>query len=148
MTSEQLAAARRLLVFLTALAGLLTAIFKPQSHEVAKVSYDELSAGIEKLNVAVAQNHDDVVMLRGYVAKMDGERLMQSTVFTVAVDASAVVPAPGAGVGAPAAPKRTAPVVVVSPPLPAASAAPPPPVHEAAPAYHPPKFDAVLRMAN
>ena len=146
MTSEQLAAARRLLVFLTALAGLLTAIFKPQNHEVTKVSYEELSAGLEKLNAAVAANHDDVVMLRGYVAKMDGERLLQSTVFAVAVDAGVVTSTPAAG--ASPAPKRGAPVVLVAPPAPAASASPPPPVHEAAPAYHPPKFDAVLRMAN
>ena len=146
MTSEQLAAARRLLVFLTALAGLLTAIFKPQNHEVTKVSYEELSAGLEKLNAAVAANHDDVVMLRGYVAKMDGERLM-STVVTV--DAGVVLSASGTGgAGAAPAPKRAAPIIVVEPPAPASSAGPPPPVHEAAPAYHPPKFDAVLRMAN
>src|SRR5580692_2703365 len=141
MTAEQLAAARRLLVFLTALAGLLTALFKPQNHEVTKVSYEELSAGIEKLNAAVAANHDDVVMLRGYVAKMDGERLLTPAV--VAVDAGvALVPIPAPS------PKRTTTVTVLSAPAaPAASAAPPPPVHEAAVQYHPPKFDAVLRMA-
>ena len=146
MNAEQLALARKWVVFLTAVAGLLTAIFKPQSHEVTKVSYEELSAGIEKLNVAMAANHDDVVMLRGYVAKMDGERLM-STVVTV--DAGVVLSASGTGgAGAAPAPKRAAPIIVVEPPAPASSAGPPPPVHEAAPAYHPPKFDAVLRMAN
>ena len=72
MTSEQLALARRTLVFLTALAGLLTALFKPENHDVTKVSYEQLSAGIEKLNVAMAANHDDLVMLRGYVAAKDG----------------------------------------------------------------------------
>jgi hypothetical protein len=138
MTSEQLATARKLIVFLTAITALLTAIFKPQNHDVTKVSYEELSVGLEKLNAAVAANHDDVVMLRGYVAKMDGERLIAPI---VVVDAGAVVSAPAGA----SAPKRTTPVVIVAPP---SSAGPPPPVHEAAPQYHPPKFDAVLRMAN
>lgn len=114
---------------------------------MTRVSYEQLAAGIEKLNVAVAQNHDDVVTLRGYVAAKDGERLLAPTVLPVA-DAGTVVRSLGAGAGgAYSWPKRPAPAgaAALAPPAPSAA---PPPVHEAAPQYHPPKFDAVLKMAD
>ena len=84
--------ATRTVTLLTACAGLFWAIVRPEGHAATEASYKELSAGIEKLNAGMAANHDDIVMLRGYVAKMDGQTLL--VVPDVAADAGAPVQAP------------------------------------------------------
>ena len=160
-----IAKARRVVTLLTACAGLFWAVFRPEDHTVTAASYKELSQGIEKLNTAVAANHDDVVMLRGYVAKMDNQSLF------VVADAGPPVAAVDAGVTAVEAHAAARTIKVTSPALPhrtitlnigagggapAPPAAPamtdaylePPPVHTPEAPYHPPTFDSVLKAAK
>lgn len=113
-----------------ALAGLATAVWKPQSHDAERAGYKELSAAIDKLSVQTTANHDDVVALRGYVAAKEGQLLIAApAALPVVLDAGAppraaapprkvirlsdiqVLGQVGAGAGAPAAapPSRTHP---------------------------------------
>jgi hypothetical protein len=154
-----IAKATRIVTLLTACAGLFWAIVRPENHDVTKASYSELSKGIEKLNAGLAANHDDIVMLRGYVAKMDNQSLfvvpssVEDAGVTAAVEAHA--PPRAVKVTSPALPHRVISLNIgAGGGAPAAPAAPvdamlaPPVLHEPAAPYHPPTFDSVLKAAK
>ena len=139
----------------TALAGLATAIWKPQDQTVTRAAYQQCTAGIEKLNDGLAQEHQELATLRGYVAAKDGQPLLAQPPIA-SFDAGAS-PAPGAPTTAappprrparpPAAPSAPAATSLAAGPPPPA-AAEPPPVSPAPAAFHPQDFDTVLKSAK
>jgi hypothetical protein len=156
----------------TALAGLATALWKPQDQSVTRAAYQQCTAGIEKLNEGLAKEHENVATLRGYIAAKDGESLLapspQRPVFDAGAAMPLVPPAPPAtaAVAPPAPPKKppqgAAGKPVVTAPIPVIAMAPtmtagprmlddtdgvPPPAPAPVP-YHPADFDTVLKSAK
>ncbi len=125
---------------ITAIAGLATALLKPQDQTVTKAAYQQCTAGIEKLNDGLAQEHQDLATLRGYIAAKEGQSLL----------AQDLLPAPPIDAGAPAQPPRPPAPPPPPPPRRAQGTAPsePPPVAPAPSPFHPADFDTVLKNAR
>lgn len=133
----------------TALAGLATAIWKPQDQSVTKAAYQQCTEGIEKLNDGLAQEHQELATLRGYVAAKDGQLLLLAP---APVDAGVTPlpppPPPPKRVQAPK-PTASAPPPPVASAVVAAAVAPEPPPAAPAPAvFHPVDFDTVLKSVK
>jgi hypothetical protein len=147
---------------ITAIAGLATALLKPQDQTVTKAAYQQCTAGIEKLNDGLAQEHQDLATLRGYVAAKDGQSLLaQDLLPAPPADAGAQAqpprpthpPPPRRAQGVPARPAGAAPAdtaamanTAYAPPAPAPSE--PPPATPAPAPFHPADFDTVLKNAK
>jgi hypothetical protein len=133
----------------TALAGLATAIWKPQDQTVTKAAYVQCTQGIEKLNDGLALEHQELATLRGYISAKDGQSLLTQPV-SASVDAGAAAPPPPpprrAPKPAPVPPEAMLAMPSMAPPPPAPPE--PPPATPAPTAFHPVDFDTVLKSAK
>jgi len=137
---------------ITALAGLATAIWKPQDQTVTRAAYQQCSQGIERLNDGLALEHQELATLRGYVAAKDGQPLL---VQAAPVDAGApVLPPPpppprrAQGAAPKPAPEPTEAFLAMPSPSPPPAPPEPPPATPAPAAFHPVDFDAVLKSVK
>ena len=62
---------RDIITALAALAVALSAFFKPADKKVPQAVYEELSIAIKDLSVASTKNHEDIVLLHGYLEGRD-----------------------------------------------------------------------------
>src|SRR5271166_514774 len=133
---------------ITALAGLATALWKPQDQSVTKAAYQQCTVGIEKLNAGLAQEHENVAMIRGYIAAREGQSLLEKNVALTIPFADAGAPAPVSATPASHAPPvkhaqgsagkpSLAPPPLMEYPPPSDTAAALPPPAPAPTAYHP-----------
>ena len=133
----------------TAAAGLATALWKPQDQSVTKAAYEQCAAGIEKLNDGLAEEHQELAALRGYIAAKEGQSLISQP--PPAESGAPVLPPPPPPLrrvqGAVPKPTMPASTTSASPPA-AAAAAEPPPAAPAPAAFHPADFDSVLKSVK
>lgn len=114
--------AKELILAITGLVVAIASIFRPQSTETARASYDELSKAVYEISAATGRNHDDVVAIRSYLAAMNGHPIPSTDYVPIALP-SALIPRPNASTSSTSSAPPTTVIAVV--PVPVAHSAPP-----------------------
>lgn len=122
-----------LLVALTTMLTSATAFLRPNETSARK-SYDLLSKALEAEAKSNAQNHDDIVALRGY---LEGYVKSRELPHSLAVESATPPPdRPHAAVPPPQTVVKVTPVEKPPPPPPLGTTSPPP-------RFHPPAYEQV-----